>query len=111
RAERAGGLPCSARGGARFASHGFFFREPNGSLRLVRDAFGAGFNETPWSEKLRAYFTKWRSSPKVYDGNDLPRWLDSMTYEELLVKHLSLAPAVARFAGPMPVGAPGGAGT
>ena len=25
-----------------FASHGFFFSEPNGSLRLVRDAFGHG---------------------------------------------------------------------
>jgi spermidine dehydrogenase len=77
----------------------------------VRDAFGAGFNETPWSETLRADFVKWRSSPKVYDGDDLPRWLDSMTYEELLVKHLGLDPAVARYADPILAGAAGGLGS
>jgi spermidine dehydrogenase len=94
-----------------FASHGFFFREPNGSLRLVKDAFGAGFNETPWSERLRADFVRWRSSPRVYEGNDLPRWLDAMTYEELLVRHLGLDPAVARYADPILAGAAGGLGS
>ena len=59
-----------------FASHGFFFKEPDGTLRLVRDAFASGLAETPWSEKLRADFTRWRSNPKVYDGPDLPRWLE-----------------------------------
>ncbi len=47
-----------------FASHGFFFKEAGGSLRLVRDAFGAGFQQTPWSETLRRDFVRWRSSPK-----------------------------------------------
>ncbi len=97
--------------GDEFASHGFFFREPNGQLRLVRDAFGAGFSETPWSEPLRADFVKWRSSPKVYDGADLARWLDSMTYEELLVKHLGVDVAVARYADPILAGAAGGLGS
>jgi len=97
--------------GDEFASHGFFFTEPNGTLRLVRDAFGAGFKETPWSEQLRADFVKWRSSPKVYDGSDLPRWLDSMTYEELLVRHLGLDAAVARYADPILAGAAGGLGS
>jgi spermidine dehydrogenase len=94
-----------------FPSHGFFFREPNGSLRLVKDAFGAGFNETPWSEKLRADFVKWRSSPKVYDGTDFARWLDTMTYEDLLVRQLGLDPAVARYADPILAGAAGGLGS
>jgi len=97
--------------GDQFASHGYFFKEPNGSLRLVRDAFGAGFNDTPWSDQLRADFTKWRSSPRVYDGNDFPRWLDSMTYEDLLVKHMGLDPAVARYADPILAGAAGGLGS
>ena len=94
-----------------FASHGFFFKEPNGSLRLVRDAFATGFNDTPWSEKLRADFTRWRASPKVYDGADLARWLDGMTYEDLLVKHLGLDAAVARYADPILAGAAGGLGS
>jgi len=94
-----------------FASHGFFFKEADGSLRLVRDAFGAGLNETPWSEALRRDFVRWRSSPKVYDGADLPRWLDGMTYEQLLVRELKLDPAVARYADPILAGAAGGLGS
>ncbi len=94
-----------------FASHGFFFKEADGSLRLVRDAFGAGLNETPWSEALRRDFVRWRSSPRVYDGADLPRWLDGMTYEQLLVRELKLDPAVARYADPILAGAAGGLGS
>ena len=94
-----------------FASHGFFFREPNDTLRLVRNAFDTGLDETPWSPKLREDFQRWRASPKVYDGADLPRWFDGMTYEELLVKHLDLDPAVARYADPILAGAAGGLGS
>ena len=94
-----------------FSSHGFFFKEADGSLRLVRDAFGAGFDETPWSPQLRADFRRWRENPKVYDGTDLARWLDSMTYEELLVRHLGLDSAVARYADPILAGAAGGLGS
>ena len=93
-----------------FASHGFYFAEPDGSLRLVRDAFGAGLKDTPWSEPLRNDFLRWRSDPKVYDGPDLARWLDTMTYEQLLVRELKLDPAVARYADPILAGAAGGLG-
>jgi spermidine dehydrogenase len=94
-----------------FASHGFFFAETDGLLRLVRDAFGAGIKDTPWSEKLRNDFLRWRSDPKVHDGDDLDRWLDSMTYEALIVKELKLDPAVARYADPILAGAAGGLGS
>jgi spermidine dehydrogenase len=94
-----------------FASHGYFFREPNDTLHLVRNAFDTGFDETPWSPALREDFRRWRQSPKVYDGTDLARWLDTMTYEELLVKQLNLDPAVARYADPILAGAAGGLGS
>jgi spermidine dehydrogenase len=94
-----------------FASHGFFFKQPDGSQRLVRDAFGAGLNETPWSETLRQDFMRWRSNPKVYEGADLRRWLDGMTYEQLLVRELKLDPAIARYADPILAGAAGGLGS
>jgi spermidine dehydrogenase len=94
-----------------FASHGFFFAEPNGTLRMVRDAFGAGFGEAPWSDKLKADLRRWRSNPKVYEGTDLARWLDGMSYEDLLVKQLGLDPAVARYADPILAGAAGGLGS
>lgn len=94
-----------------FASHGFYFAQPDGSLRLVRDAFGAGLGETPWAEPLRTDFLRWRSDPKVYDGPDLARWLDGMTYEQLLVRELKLDPAVPRYADPILAGAAGGLGS
>jgi spermidine dehydrogenase len=94
-----------------FDSHGFYFAEPDGSLRLVRDAFGAGLKETPWSEALRKDFLRWRSEPRVYEGPNLPSWLDTMTYEELLVRELKLDRAVARYADPILAGAAGGLGS
>ena len=94
-----------------FASHGFYFKQPDGNLRLVKDAFGAGLKDTPWSESLRADFLRWRSNPKVYTGNQLPQWLDSMTYEQLLVRELKLDPEVARYADPILAGAAGGLGS
>jgi spermidine dehydrogenase len=94
-----------------FASHGFYFAEPDGTLRLVHDAFGAGLQQTPWSPELRKDFLRWRSDPKVHDGPDLARWLDTMTYEELLVRELKLDPAVARYADPILAGAAGGLGS
>ncbi|HEV8150819.1 MAG TPA: NAD(P)-binding protein [Gemmatimonadales bacterium] len=94
-----------------FASHGFFFEQADGSLRLVRDAFGAGLPETPWSEALRRDFIRWRSNPKFYEGADLARWLDGMTYEQLLVKVHGLDPAVARYTDPILAGAAGGLGS
>jgi spermidine dehydrogenase len=94
-----------------FASHGFYFPEADGSLRLVRDAFRTGLKDTPWSEKLRSDFLRWRSDPKVHEGDDLARWLDGMTYEELLVRELELDRAVARYADPILAGAAGGLGS
>ena len=94
-----------------FSSHGFFFKRPDGSFTMVRDAFGAGLAETPWSESLRRDFVRWRSNPKFYEGADLARWLDGMTYEQLLVKEIGLDPAVARYADPILAGAAGGLGS
>jgi spermidine dehydrogenase len=94
-----------------FRSHGFFFRQPDGSLRLVKDAFATGFSETPWSESLRRDFMRWRASPQVYAGPDLARWLDGMTYEELIVRELKLDAAVARYADPIIAAGAGGLGS
>jgi spermidine dehydrogenase len=94
-----------------FPSHGYFFRKADGSLTMVRDAFGSGLAETPWPEPLRRDFVRWRSNPKFYQGTDLARWLDTMTYEQLLVKEIGLDPAVARYADPILAGAAGGLGS
>ena len=94
-----------------FATHGFYFKQPDGSLKLVKDAFGAGLKDTPWPESLRNDFLRWRSNPKVYDGKEMAQWFDSMTYEQLIVRELKLDPAVARYADPILAGAAGGLGS
>jgi spermidine dehydrogenase len=85
-----------------FSSHGFFFPTNDGSLRLVRDAFGAGLSETPWSDALRRDFVRWRTDPRrYYQGEDASRWLDGMTYENLITKVMGLDVAVARYVDPI----------
>lgn len=49
-----------------FSSHGFFFKQADGTLTMVRDAFGPGMAETPWPDPLRRDFARWRSNPKFY---------------------------------------------
>lgn len=97
--------------GDSFPSHGFFLPEADASLRLVRDAFGAGLGDTPWSERLRRDFMRWRANPQIYDGPDYASWLDGMTYEQLIVDVLGCDRAVARYADPIIAAATGGLGS
>ena len=88
-----------------FASHGHFFADGKGGLRLVRDAFRSGLVETPWSDQLRTDFLRWRSDPKrYYEGADWERWLDTMTYDDYITKVMGLDPAVARYVDPIMAG-------
>ncbi len=60
------------------------------------------FEGTPYSEKVRKDFLRWRNvSDRQYDGNDYDRWLDSMTYKDYLEKTLKLDPEITRFADPV----------
>lgn len=67
----------------------------------------AGFWEdnlagTPYSEKVRKDFLRWRNTTdRQYDGNDYGRWLDSMTYKDYLEKILKLDPEITRYADPV----------
>jgi len=67
----------------------------------------AGFWEnklagTPYSEKVRKDFLRWRNiTDRQYDGDDYGRWLDSMTYKDYLEKILKLDPEITRFADPV----------
>lgn len=57
---------------------------------------------TPYSEKVRKDFLRWRNiTDRQYDGDDYGRWLDSMTYKDYLEKILKLDPEITRFADPV----------
>lgn len=82
-------------------NYGFFFEEP--SPHWVRNPWGNELKNTPWPEAVRRDMLRWRDEVlQPFDANDeqLERWLDTMTYEEYLVRHCKLNPAVARYADP-----------
>jgi spermidine dehydrogenase len=57
---------------------------------------------TPYSEKARKDFLRWRNiSDRQYEGNDYGHWLDSMTYKDYLEKILKLDPEITRYADPV----------
>ncbi|MDP2156280.1 MAG: NAD(P)-binding protein [Nitrospirota bacterium] len=57
---------------------------------------------TPYSEKARKDFLRWRNiSDRHYEGDGYNRWLDSMTYKNYLEKILKLDPEITRYADPV----------
>ena len=57
---------------------------------------------TPYSEKVRQDFLRWRgSTERHYDGEDYGRWLDSMTYQYYLEKVVNLDAEITRYAHPV----------
>ncbi len=85
-------------------SNGYFFdggsqgEEP----RWVRNMWGRKFEGTPYPEKVKQDFLRWRNSrEKHYEGEDLERWLDTMSYADYIEKVMGLSPEVTKFADPI----------
>lgn len=82
-------------------SVGFFFEEKDSSGWVI-DPWGKSLEGSPYSEKIKKDFLKWRTNEKNYfPRTDFRHWLDSMTYKEYLEKVMKLGPDVARFANPV----------
>ena len=57
---------------------------------------------TPWPKELKEDLIRLRyGMEKPYSGEDVDRWLDSMTYKQFLVDHLALNPAVTEYVDPI----------
>lgn len=70
--------------------------------KWVAGFWEAGLSETPYPEKVRKDFLRWRNTTdRHYDGNDYDRWLDSLTYKAYLEKILMLDPEITRYADPV----------
>ncbi|MEZ4457559.1 MAG: hypothetical protein R2882_13580, partial [Gemmatimonadales bacterium] len=89
--------------GDTFANHGYFFDGP--TPRWVRNPFGNDLAETPWPEDFRRDLLRWRREL----GGPVPgepttgraEWLDTMTYDEYLIKRRGLHPDVPKFLDPI----------
>jgi len=83
-------------------NHGYFFDTPQ--PHWVSNPWGHGLEGTPWSPELRRDMIRWRDEPvSPFQGDEtaLARWLDTMTYDDYLIKVRKLNPEVARFADPL----------
>jgi spermidine dehydrogenase len=83
-------------------SHGYFFDSPH--PHWVTNPFGQRLQGTPWPAEVRRDLLRWVEEPvPEFKGSEteLERWLDSITYEDFLVKHRGLHTEVARFVDPI----------
>jgi spermidine dehydrogenase len=64
--------------------------------------WGNRLKEAAWPEELKKDFLAWRyGERKVYEGTDVERWLDSMTYQQYLEKVMGLRPEVTGYIDPV----------
>jgi spermidine dehydrogenase len=87
----------------RFENHGFYFLDQP-DPKWITNPWAHGLEGMPWSAGLKRDMLRWRDEPVAPFQGDQPaleRWLDSMTYEQFLVRERGLDPAVARYADPL----------
>ncbi|MFV1986862.1 MAG: NAD(P)-binding protein, partial [Gemmatimonadota bacterium] len=88
-------------------SVGHFFAGAGGRGTWVRDLWGSGLTEAPWSDEVRAGFQRWRTSriddhtPPESRGQDPPRWLDRITLKAYYEGVLGLPPEVTAYVDPI----------
>jgi len=85
-----------------FENHGYFFDGKN--PKWVRNPFGHGLEGTPWADEVRRDLLRWRRELSLtIDGEpaDRNRWLDTMTYDQYLVRERKLHPEVPAFLDPV----------
>ncbi|MEQ8264589.1 NAD(P)-binding protein [Pseudohaliea sp.] len=79
------------------------------SPRWVRNPWQTGLQQMPMSDYLRNEHIRWRNwSTKVYGGAEYKRWLDSITYRELVVEHMGIDPKVVDHVDPILASGAGG---
>ena len=77
---------------------GYFFKDSG----WVKNPWRGQLKNTPWPENFRKDMIRaYEQRRKYYAGDDFDRWLDSMSYKDLLEKEMGLAPGVTEFVDPI----------
>lgn len=83
-------------------SHGWFFDGEH--PRWVTNPFAHELEGTPWTNEVKRDLLRWWKEP-LAPFNGTPdaqrRWMDTMTYDQYLVKERGLHPEVSRFVDPI----------
>jgi spermidine dehydrogenase len=84
-------------------AHAHVFPDGRGGRRVVHDAFASGWDQVPWPEAVKADWVRLRrEAPRAtaLEGEGLKAWLDTMTYDQFLVRELGIDEGVARYIAP-----------
>lgn len=82
---------------------GYFFKDSAASdtLKMSRNPWVSGYEELDWPDDVKKELTQ-LDQFVLKDRDDLEAWLDSMTYTDLLKKHIGITrPEVFDFLSPM----------
>jgi spermidine dehydrogenase len=83
---------------------GYMIRDERGRFRCIRNPFTNNFEGMPYPDEVKRQLISWRRStfrPKPYEGEQLRRWLDSMTYKDYVEKEMGMDPRVTAFGDPL----------
>ena len=79
---------------------GHFFRE--GALPWVKDLWQSGIESTPWDPAVQRAFQRLRETEvRAPEGQDMDRWLDSMTLKTFYENELGMPPEIAAYYNPI----------
>lgn len=90
-------------------SFGYLFDEKSHGVpaRWVRDLWGGNLDQSPYSTEVKralqecVFGDRKPAGKESLKGEDLDRWLDSITYQDYLEHYLGLPPDVTRFVRPL----------
>jgi len=89
---------------------GYFFGE-NADTPWVVNPRKDGLDRLPWSDSFKAELNRvFADKEEYYSGDDLDRWLDSMSYKDLLEKVMGYSPQVTEYFDPVLAISMGGVG-
>ncbi len=86
------------------ASIGYFFDRPFANRQAwVVDPWSDDLSRAPISPEIRRNWLKWKHAPVLTHGDEAStnRWLDSMSYGDLIVRELGLSKDVFRLSDPL----------
>jgi spermidine dehydrogenase len=90
--------------GEESTSLGYFFDTPFASKQAwVVDPWSDDLRRAPISPEIRSSWMQWKHAPILTHGDDAAtdRWLDSMSYGDLIVRELGLSKEVYRLSDPL----------
>jgi len=81
---------------------GYFFKQPDGASNWVKNPWDNALKDTPWDGEFKQNLIRaYQEQKSYYNGPELGKWLDSMSYKDYLEKEMGLDSRVTAFIDPL----------